>query len=614
MKEVKSPKKPMAFYYIIAILVILLLNAIFFPNMAERKVKEVDYGVFKQMIEKGDIGKVQIEQDKITFSDKDEKNYFKTGPLNDPNLIQELDEKGITKYGSPIVERTSPILAFIISWVLPIVLMVALGQLLMRQMSKRMGDGGMGNAMSFGKSNAKIYVQSETGIKFKDVAGEDEAKELLLEIVDFLHNPEKYTEIGAKMPKGALLVGPPGTGKTMLAKAVAGEANVPFFSISGSEFVEMFVGMGAAKVRDLFKQANDKAPCIVFIDEIDTIGKKRDGANMGGNDEREQTLNQLLTEMDGFDGKKGVVILGATNRPESLDAALLRPGRFDRRIPVELPDLKGRADILKVHAKDIHISDSVDFDVIARMSPGASGAELANMINEAALRAVRDRRKFVTQADLEESVEVVVAGYQKKNKILSDKEKLIVSYHEVGHAMVAALQTQSAPVTKITIIPRTSGALGYTMQVDEGEHNLMSKEELENRLATLTGGRVAESLIFHSITTGASNDIEQATKMARAMITRYGMSDEIGMVALETVTNPYLSADSSLMCSENTASEIDKKVIALVNSAYKKAENLLSSNLPKLHELAKFLYQRETITGDEFMEILQREPEYIPEN
>ena len=614
MKEVKSPKKPMAFYYIIAILVILLLNAIFFPNMAERKVKEVDYGVFKQMIEKGDIGKVQIEQDKITFSDKDEKNYFKTGPLNDPNLIQELDEKGITKYGSPIVERTSPILAFIISWVLPIVLMVALGQLLMRQMSKRMGDGGMGNAMSFGKSNAKIYVQSETGIKFKDVAGENEAKELLLEIVDFLHNPEKYTEIGAKMPKGALLVGPPGTGKTMLAKAVAGEANVPFFSISGSEFVEMFVGMGAAKVRDLFKQANDKAPCIVFIDEIDTIGKKRDGANMGGNDEREQTLNQLLTEMDGFDGKKGVVILGATNRPESLDAALLRPGRFDRRIPVELPDLKGRADILKVHAKDIHISDSVDFDVIARMSPGASGAELANMINEAALRAVRDRRKFVTQADLEESVEVVVAGYQKKNKILSDKEKLIVSYHEVGHAMVAALQTQSAPVTKITIIPRTSGALGYTMQVDEGEHNLMSKEELENRLATLTGGRVAESLIFHSITTGASNDIEQATKMARAMITRYGMSDEIGMVALETVTNPYLSADSSLMCSENTASEIDKKVIALVNSAYKKAENLLSSNLPKLHELAKFLYQRETITGDEFMEILQREPEYIPEN
>lgn len=614
MKEVKSPKKPMAFYYIIAILVILLLNAIFFPNMAERKVKEVDYGVFKQMIEKGDIGKVQIEQDKITFSDKDEKNYFKTGPLNDPNLIQELDEKGITKYGSPIVERTSPILAFIISWVLPIVLMVALGQLLMRQMSKRMGDGGMGNAMSFGKSNAKIYVQSETGIKFKDVAGEDEAKELLLEIVDFLHNPEKYTEIGAKMPKGALLVGPPGTGKTMLAKAVAGEANVPFFSISGSEFVEMFVGMGAAKVRDLFKQANDKAPCIVFIDEIDTIGKKRDGANMGGNDEREQTLNQLLTEMDGFDGKKGVVILGATNRPESLDAALLRPGRFDRRIPVELPDLKGRADILKVHAKDIHISDSVDFDVIARMSPGASGAELANMINEAALRAVRDRRKFVTQADLEESVEVVVAGYQKKNKILSDKEKLIVSYHEVGHAMVAALQTQSAPVTKITIIPRTSGALGYTMQVDEGEHNLMSKEELENRLATLTGGRVAESLIFHSITTGASNDIEQATKMARAMITRYGMSDEIGMVALETVTNPYLSADSSLMCSENTASEIDKKVIALVNSAYKKAEKLLSSNLPKLHELAKFLYQRETITGDEFMEILQREPEYIPEN
>ena len=611
MKEVKSPKKPLAFYYIVAIVVILLLNALLFPNILEREIKEVDYGVFKQMIEDKDIGAVQIEAgDKITFTDKAEKEYYKTGYLYDPDLIDELQSQGITKYGSPIVEQASPILTFIISWILPLVIMIGIGQLLMRQMTKKMG-GGMSNAMSFGKSNAKVYVPSETGIQFKDVAGEDEAKEILQEIVDFLHNPGKYTEIGAKMPKGALLVGPPGTGKTLLAKAVAGEANVPFFSISGSEFVEMFVGMGAAKVRDLFNQANEKAPCIVFIDEIDTIGKKRDGGGMGGNDEREQTLNQLLTEMDGFDGKKGVVILAATNRPESLDPALLRPGRFDRRVPVELPDLKGRAEILQVHAKNIRISDNVDFEAIGRMASGASGAELANMINEAALRAVRDGRKFVTQADLEESVEVVIAGYQKKNKILSDKEKLIVAYHEVGHAMVAALQTNSAPVTKITIIPRTSGALGYTMQVDEGERNLMSKEELENRIATFTGGRVAEDLIFNSVTTGASNDIEQATKMARAMITRFGMNEEIGMVAFETVNNPYLGGDTTLMCSEQTAADIDKKVIAVVKAAYAKAENLLKGNLPKLHKLAKFLYERESITGEEFMEILQREPELL---
>lgn len=613
MKEVKSPKKPMAFYYIIAVIVILLLNAVFFPHILERQVKEVDYGVFKEMIREGDIGAVEIQSNKITFTDKSGKNYFKTGYLPDADLIPELEAKGITKYGTPIVEQTSPIVTFLLTWVLPIALMLMLGQLLMRQLSKRMG-GGMGNAMSFGKSNAKVYVPSETGIKFHDVAGEDEAKEVLQEIVDFLHNPQKYTEIGAKMPKGALLVGPPGTGKTLLAKAVAGEANVPFFSISGSEFVEMFVGMGAAKVRDLFQQANEKAPCIVFIDEIDTIGKKRDGGGFSGNDEREQTLNQLLTEMDGFDGKKGVVILAATNRPESLDPALLRPGRFDRRVPVELPDLKGREEILRVHAKKIRISDNVDFGAIARAASGASGAELANMINEAALRAVRSGRKFVNQADLEESVEVVIAGYQKKNKILSDKEKLIVSYHEVGHALVAALQTHSAPVTKITIIPRTSGALGYTMQVDEDDHNLMSREELENRIATFTGGRVAEDLIFHSVTTGASNDIEQATKIARAMITRFGMSDEIGMVAFETVKNPYLGGDTTLMCSEHTAADIDQKVIAVVKNAYEKAEGLLKANLPKLHELAKFLYEKETITGEEFMEILQREPDLLTDS
>ncbi len=537
-------------------------------------------------------------------------NYYKTGVMNDYKLVDRLYEAGITEFGTPIIEQMSPLMEFLLTWVIPIVVMVALGQWLMKRMTSKM-MGGMGNAMSFGKSNAKVYVQSETGIKFADVAGEDEAKEILQEIVDFLHNPKKYEEIGAKMPKGALLVGPPGTGKTLLAKAVAGEANVPFFSISGSEFVEMFVGMGAAKVRDLFQQANEKAPCIVFIDEIDTVGKKRDGGGFSGNDEREQTLNQLLAEMDGFDGKKGVVILAATNRPDSLDPALLRPGRFDRRVPVELPDLKGREEILKVHAKNIRVGDNVDYNAIARMASGASGAELANMINEAALRAVRDGRKFVTQADLEESVEVVIAGYQKKNKIMTDKEKLIVSYHEVGHALVAALQSHSAPVTKITIIPRTSGALGYTMQVDEDEHNLMSREELENKIATLTGGRVAEDLVFHSITTGASNDIEQATKVARSMITRFGMNEEFGMVAFETVTNQYLGGDTSLACSESTAAQIDEKVVAAVRKQYDKAEQLLKDNMPKLHELAKYLYEKETITGDEFMEILNLSPDQL---
>ena len=553
----------------------------------------------------------QIQSNEIIFSDKSSPaNYYKTGVMNDYKLVDRLYEAGITEFGTPIIEQMSPLMEFLLTWVIPIVVMVALGQWLMKRMTSKM-MGGMGNAMSFGKSNAKVYVQSETGIKFADVAGEDEAKEILQEIVDFLHNPKKYEEIGAKMPKGALLVGPPGTGKTLLAKAVAGEANVPFFSISGSEFVEMFVGMGAAKVRDLFQQANEKAPCIVFIDEIDTVGKKRDGGGFSGNDEREQTLNQLLAEMDGFDGKKGVVILAATNRPDSLDPALLRPGRFDRRVPVELPDLKGREEILKVHAKNIRVGDNVDYNAIARMASGASGAELANMINEAALRAVRDGRKFVTQADLEESVEVVIAGYQKKNKIMTDKEKLIVSYHEVGHALVAALQSHSAPVTKITIIPRTSGALGYTMQVDEDEHNLMSREELENKIATLTGGRVAEDLVFHSITTGASNDIEQATKVARSMITRFGMNEEFGMVAFETVTNQYLGGDTSLACSESTAAQIDEKVVAAVRKQYDKAEQLLKDNMPKLHELAKYLYEKETITGDEFMEILNLSPDQL---
>lgn len=604
MKQVQKPKKPIIFYYVIALIVILLLNLLLFPRLLEPKVTEVDYGKFLQMVDNNEISEVQIQSNEIIFSDKSSPaNYYKTGVMNDYKLVDRLYEAGITEFGTPIIEQMSPLMEFLLTWVIPIVVMVALGQWLMKRMTSKM-MGGMGNAMSFGKSNAKVYVQSETGIKFADVAGEDEAKEILQEIVDFLHNPKKYEEIGAKMPKGALLVGPPGTGKTLLAKAVAGEANVPFFSISGSEFVEMFVGMGAAKVRDLFQQANEKAPCIVFIDEIDTVGKKRDGGGFSGNDEREQTLNQLLAEMDGFDGKKGVVILAATNRPDSLDPALLRPGRFDRRVPVELPDLKGREEILKVHAKNIRVGDNVDYNAIARMASGASGAELANMINEAALRAVRDGRKFVTQADLEESVEVVIAGYQKKNKIMTDKEKLIVSYHEVGHALVAALQSHSAPVTKITIIPRTSGALGYTMQVDEDEHNLMSREELENKIATLTGGRVAEDLVFHSITTGASNDIEQATKVARSMITRFGMNEEFGMVAFETVTNQYLGGDTSLACSESTAAQIDEKVVAAVRKQYDKAEQLLKDNMPKLHELAKYLYEKETITGDEFMEIL----------
>ena len=611
MKQVQKPKKPIIFYYVIALIVILLLNLLLFPRLLEPKVTEVDYGKFLQMVDNNEISEVQIQSNEIIFSDKSSPaNYYKTGVMNDYKLVDRLYEAGITEFGTPIIEQMSPLMEFLLTWVIPIVVMVALGQWLMKRMTSKM-MGGMGNAMSFGKSNAKVYVQSETGIKFADVAGEDEAKEILQEIVDFLHNPKKYEEIGAKMPKGALLVGPPGTGKTLLAKAVAGEANVPFFSISGSEFVEMFVGMGAAKVRDLFQQANEKAPCIVFIDEIDTVGKKRDGGGFSGNDEREQTLNQLLAEMDGFDGKKGVVILAATNRPDSLDPALLRPGRFDRRVPVELPDLKGREEILKVHAKNIRVGDNVDYNAIARMASGASGAELANMINEAALRAVRDGRKFVTQADLEESVEVVIAGYQKKNKIMTDKEKLIVSYHEVGHALVAALQSHSAPVTKITIIPRTSGALCYTMQVDEDEHNLMSREELENKIATLTGGRVAEDLVFHSITTGASNDIEQATKVARSMITRFGMNEEFGMVAFETVTNQYLGGDTSLACSESTAAQIDEKVVAAVRKQYDKAEQLLKDNMPKLHELAKYLYEKETITGDEFMEILNLSPDQL---
>ena len=600
MKEVKSPKKPLIYYYCIALAVIFLLNNLLFPKMLEMQIKEVDYGTFLSMLEEENIEEVEVEENQIVFSDRqDPQKFYKTGRMEDPDLVDRLHAEDV-RFGSEIVQQASPL----VSWFISIVLMILLGQLLSHYMMKKMGGGPQ--SMTFGKSNAKIYVESKTGIKFSDVAGEDEAKEILTEIVDFLHNPGKYTEIGASLPKGALLVGPPGTGKTLLAKAVAGEANVPFFSISGSEFVEMFVGMGAAKVRDLFKQANEKAPCIVFIDEIDTIGKKRDSGAMGGNDEREQTLNQLLTEMDGFDGRKGVIILAATNRPDSLDPALLRPGRFDRRVPVELPDLKGREDILKVHAKKIKLSESVDFNAIARMAAGASGAELANIINEGALRAVRDGRKFVTQADLEESVEVVIAGYQKKNKVLSDKEKLIVSYHEIGHALVAAKQTNSAPVTKITIIPRTSGALGYTMQVEAQEQNLMSKEELENKIATLTGGRAAEELIFHSITTGASNDIEQATKLARGMITRYGMSDDFDMVALETVNNPYLGADTTLACSPETSAIIDQKVVTLVREQHQKALQILNENLPKLHELAKYLYEKETITGEEFMEILNR--------
>lgn len=610
MKEVKPPKKPLIFYYLIALLIMMALNSLLLPWLTSRQVAEVSYGRFLEMVEEGNVSQVQVEDSQIIFTDKAEKTgYYKTGNMNDPELVDRLRKAGVQDFGTPIVKKSSNIFSYIFSLLFQIVLIVLVGQLLMRFLMKRMGGGMGANAMSFGKSNAKVYVESSTGIKFADVAGEDEAKEVLTEIVDFLHNPQKYTEIGAKMPKGALLVGPPGTGKTLLAKAVAGEANVPFFSISGSEFVEMFVGMGAAKVRDLFKQAAEKAPCIVFIDEIDTIGKKRDNGGFSGNDEREQTLNQLLTEMDGFDGTKGVIILGATNRPDSLDPALLRPGRFDRRVPVELPDLKGREEILKVHAKKVNVGQDVDFGAIARIAVGASGAELANMVNEAALRAVRHNRKFVTQADLEESVEVVIAGYQKKNKILTDKEKLIVSYHEIGHALVAALQTDSAPVTKITIIPRTSGALGYTMQVDQDDRNLMSREELENRIATLTGGRVAEDLVFHTISTGASNDIEQATKLARAMITRYGMSEEFGMVAFETVTNQYLGGDASLACSENTSSQIDAKVVELVKRQYEKARKLLEENSGRLHELAKYLYDHETITGEEFMEILRTHQE-----
>ena len=607
MKQVQKPKKPLIFYYLIALAVLFLLNFLLVPMISGRNVKEVDYGTFLNMVEERKVSTVELDGDSIYFTDKEASpNYYETTTFEDPDLVNRLDDAGC-EFGRVAQEPMNPILSVILSWVVPLLIFWGLGQLLAKQLMKKMGSGGGGNPfMQFGKSNAKVYVQSTTGITFNDVAGEDEAKELLTEIVDFLHNPQKYQEIGAVCPKGALLVGPPGTGKTLLAKAVAGEAHVPFFSISGSEFVEMFVGMGASKVRDLFKQANEKAPCIVFIDEIDTIGKKRDGQGFSGNDEREQTLNQLLTEMDGFDASKGLVILAATNRPESLDPALLRPGRFDRRIPVELPDLKGREEILKVHARKVRLSDNVDFNAIARAASGASGAELANMVNEAALRAVRENRKFVTQADLEESIETVIAGYQKKNRVLSNKEKLIVSYHEIGHALVAALQTNSAPVTKITIIPRTSGALGYTMQVEEDEKNLMSKEELENKVATLTGGRCAEELIFHSITTGASNDIEQATKLSRAMITRYGMSDKFGMVALETQSNPYLGGDSSLSCSPETAAEIDDMVVDTVKRSYDKAMQLLKDNIGKLHELAKYLYEKETITGEEFMNILSR--------
>ena len=610
MQEVKSPKRPMIFYYIIALVAILCINFLLLPALEQRQVKEVDYGTFMTMIDEKQIDSVNIESNQIIFTDKSGDTVYKTGIIEDPDLVTRLHESG-AKFSSEIIEPTSPIISFLIACLLPMLIMIALGQWLSKKMLSKMG-GGM-NSMQFGmggKSNAKVYVKSSSGIKFSDVAGEDEAKELLSELVDYLHTPEKYREIGASMPKGALLVGPPGTGKTLLAKAVAGEANVPFFSISGSEFVEMFVGMGAAKVRDLFKQANEKAPCIVFIDEIDAIGKKRNG-QMSGNDEREQTLNQLLTEMDGFDGSKGVVILAATNQPDSLDPALLRPGRFDRRIPVELPDLQGRIDILKVHAKKIRVGDNVDYAAVAKAAAGASGAELANIVNEAALRAVRDNRKFVTQADMEESVEVVIAGYQKKNRVLSNKEKLVVSYHEVGHALVAAKQTESAPVHKITIIPRTSGALGYTMQVEDGEHFLMTKDELENKIATFTGGRDAEELIFHQITTCASNDIEQDTKLAKAMITRYGMNEEFGMVAMETMTNQYLGGDSSMTCSLETQTEIDKKVRDLVKLQHSKAYKILEDNVGKLHELAQYLYEHETITGEEFMEILNK-PVEIP--
>ncbi len=602
MHEVKKPKKNLAYYYLIVLIVIMLFNAFVYPYIIEQQVKEVDYGTFMSMTEKGKIGQVEIQSNQIIFTNKDNTKIYKTGLMDDPDRTQRLYDSG-AKFSSEIVQQMSPLVSVLLTWILPIFLFVALGQ----YMSKKMMGKNGGNSMIFGmgKSNAKVYIKSSDGIKFSDVAGEDEAKENLTEIVEYLHNPNRYKEIGASMPKGILLVGPPGTGKTLLAKAVAGESNVPFFSMSGSEFVEMFVGMGASKVRDLFKQAKEKAPCIVFIDEIDAIGKKRDG-QFSGNDEREQTLNQLLTEMDGFEGNNGVIILAATNRPESLDPALTRPGRFDRRVPVELPDLKGREEILKVHAKKVKTTGNIDYQKVARMASGASGAELANIVNEAALRAVRDGRDAVTQADMEESIEVVIAGYQKKNAILTDDEKWRVAYHEVGHALVAAKQTNSAPVQKITIIPRTSGALGYTMQVEEGNHYLMTKEELENKIATLTGGRAAEEVKFGTVSTGASNDIEQATKLARAMITRYGMSDEFDMVAMETVTNQYLGGDTSLACSAETQAKIDKKVSDLIRSEHEKAKKILNDNMEKLEEISKYLYEKETITGEEFMGILNR--------
>ena len=604
MKEVRPPKRPLIFYYCVAVLILLLFNFLAMPWLAQRQIQEVDYNTFVEMLEDGQVGLVQLQEqeNRVLFTNTEETAVYKTALVGDPDLTQRVLDAGASLTGEEI-QQTDPILSFLLSWVLPIVIFIALGQYLSRRMMKNMGGP---NAMAFGKSNAKMYVKSSEGIKFSDVAGEDEAKENLKEIVEYLHDPGRYREIGATMPKGILLVGPPGTGKTMLAKAVAGEANVPFFSMSGSEFVEMFVGMGASKVRDLFKQAKEKAPCIVFIDEIDAIGQKRNSGAYGGNDEREQTLNQLLTEMDGFEENTGVIILAATNRPESLDPALTRPGRFDRRVPVELPDLQGREDILKVHAKKIKVAEDVDWNKIARMASGASGAELANIVNEAALRAVRDGRRFATEADLEESIEVVIAGYQKKNAILTDEEKKVVSYHEIGHALVAAKQTNSAPVQKITIIPRTSGALGYTMQVNEGNHYLMSQAELENKIATLTGGRAAEELVFHSASTGASNDIEQATKLARAMITRYGMSPDFDMVALETVQNQYLGGDTSLACSAETAAKIDQQVVELVKRQHEKASQILSENREKLDELAQYLYEKETITGDEFMEILNK--------
>ena len=604
MNEVKSPKKPLLYYYFVAMLLVMLFNFIAMPWMAEHQIKDVDYNTFVTMTEQGEVGRVEIQEqsNRILFTSSDEKTVYKTAMVPDDGLVQRLLDAGVSTTGEEI-EQTSTLVS-ILAWVLPIIIFVALGQYMSRKMMEKMGGGGNSMMFNMGKSNAKVYVKSAEGIKFDDVAGEDEAKENLTEVVNYLHDPSKYQEIGASMPKGILLVGPPGTGKTMLAKAVAGEANVPFFSMSGSEFVEMFVGMGASKVRDLFKQAKEKAPCIVFIDEIDAIGQKRSGGQYGGNDEREQTLNQLLTEMDGFEGNNGVIILAATNRPESLDPALTRPGRFDRRVPVELPDLKGREAILQVHAKKIKVAEDVDFNKVARMASGASGAELANIVNEAALRAVRDGRRFATQADLEESIEVVIAGYQKKNAIMTDEEKKIVSYHEIGHALVAAMQTHSAPVQKITIVPRTSGALGYTMQVEEGNHYLMSKAEMENKIATLTGGRAAEEVVFRSVTTGASNDIEQATKLARAMITRYGMSDDFDMVALETVTNQYLGGDASLACSAETQTKIDQRVVELVKKQHEKAVNILTENRAKLDELAQYLYEKETITGEGFMNIL----------